>query len=65
MIARKDRFVNNFLLNLQKFLFLVIQHAMAVAFEVRIRYLCPELLTNALILFGALQAAGTVSAGTL
>ena len=63
MIARKDLFVNNFLLNLQKFLFLIIQHAMAVAFEVGISDLLPEFFANALVLLGTLQAARTVSAG--
>ena len=38
---------------------------MTVALEVRIRDLLPELLADALIILAALQAAGTVTTGTL
>ena len=38
---------------------------MAVALKVRIRDLLPEFLADALVLLGALQAAGAVSAGAL
>ena len=37
---------------------------MAIAFEIGIRDLLPELLADALILFRPLQAAGAVTAGT-
>ena len=36
---------------------------MAIAFEIRIGDLLPELLTDALILLGPLQAAGAITAG--
>ena len=38
---------------------------MTVSFELRIRNLLAEFLTDALVLFGALQTAGAVAAGTL
>ena len=42
-------------------LFFVIQHAVAIALEVGVRDLLPELLADALILLRPFQAAGTVA----
>ena len=49
----------------ETFLVLVIQHAVAVAFEIRIRDLLTEFLTDTLIFLRPLQAAGTISASAL
>ena len=38
---------------------------MAVTLEVGVRDLLPELLANALILFGTLESAGAIATGTL
>ena len=43
----------------------VVQHAMTVAFKVRILHLATELLTNTFIFRFPFPAAGTVSAGAL
>ena len=38
---------------------------MAVSFEIRIRDLLPEFLADTLVFFGALESAGTITAGAL
>ena len=38
---------------------------MAVTLEIGVCDLLPELLANALVLFGALETAGAIAAGTL
>ena len=43
----------------------VVQHAVAIALEIRICDLFPEFLADALVLLGALQAAGAVATGAL
>ena len=65
MIARQEYFVNNYFAEMRNILVLVIKQAMAIALKIRIGDLIPEFLANALILFCALQAARTVSPGTL
>ena len=46
-------------------LFFVIQHAVAIAFKVRVRDLLTEFLTDTFIFLRPLQAAGAVSASAL
>ena len=49
----------------QKMSILVVEHAVAVALEVRIGDLLPEFFADALVFLGAFQAAGAVAAGVL
>ena len=62
MIARQEYFVNNYFAEMRNILVLVIKQAMAIALEIRIRNLLPELLADALIVLGHLQTAGAVAA---
>ena len=65
MITRGADYVNNFFPDLLDFLVLVVEHTVTVALEIGIRNLLPELLADAAVVLGALQAAGTVAAGAL
>ena len=47
------------------FSILIVEHTVAIAFEIGIRDLLPELLADALVFLGALKPAGAIAAGTL